>query len=84
MVRTINPSKVLNSVVTIPDPVSAGSLLTYTLTLTNTGPSNAALATITGTLPTELSFVSAVVTTPVYVQVAVVLRKREDRREPGR
>ncbi|MDX1437595.1 MAG: DUF11 domain-containing protein, partial [Anaerolineales bacterium] len=42
-----------------PDPVSAGSLLTYTLALTNTGPSNAALATITATLPAQVTFVSA-------------------------
>ncbi len=41
-----------------PDPVSIGSLLTYTLTATNTGPSNSTNTIITDTLPTGLTFSS--------------------------
>jgi uncharacterized repeat protein (TIGR01451 family) len=42
-----------------PDPVSTGQNLTYTLTATNNGPSNATNTIITDTLPTGLTFVSA-------------------------
>ncbi|MDZ4852784.1 MAG: SdrD B-like domain-containing protein [Pirellulaceae bacterium] len=41
-----------------PDPVSTGQNLTYTLTATNTGPSNTTNTVITDTLPTGLTFVS--------------------------
>jgi|CXWL01.1.fsa_nt_gi uncharacterized repeat protein (TIGR01451 family) len=41
-----------------PDPVSPGSNLTYTITLANAGPSNAAAATLTDTLPAGTTFVS--------------------------
>jgi uncharacterized repeat protein (TIGR01451 family) len=41
-----------------PDPVNAGSNLSYQLTLTNNGPSNATTATFTDTLPPDTTFVS--------------------------
>ena len=41
-----------------PDPVVAGTNLTYQITLTNNGPSNAANATFSDTLPPGTSFVS--------------------------
>ena len=42
-----------------PDPVDAGSTLTYHLTATNNGPSNAAAVSITDALPPGTTFVSA-------------------------
>ncbi|MEO5561353.1 MAG: ExeM/NucH family extracellular endonuclease, partial [Dokdonella sp.] len=50
------------SVVDSPDPVVAGNNLTYAITLTNAGPSNAATASLSDTLPTGTTFVSQ--TTP--------------------
>ncbi|HYC90856.1 MAG TPA: endonuclease/exonuclease/phosphatase family protein [Thermoanaerobaculia bacterium] len=41
-----------------PDPVNAGSNLSYTITLTNSGPSNATTAVFTDTLPAGTTFVS--------------------------
>jgi len=41
-----------------PDPVTAGNNLTYQITLTNNGPSNAASASFTDTLPAGTTFVS--------------------------
>jgi uncharacterized repeat protein (TIGR01451 family) len=41
-----------------PDPVSAGSNLTYTITFNNAGPSHAAAAQFTDTLPANTTFVS--------------------------
>jgi uncharacterized repeat protein (TIGR01451 family) len=41
-----------------PDPVSAGSNLSYTITVSNAGPSNAASATLADTVPTGTTFVS--------------------------
>ena len=42
-----------------PDPVGVGEDLTYTLTLTNDGPSNAQNVVVTDTLPAGVTFVSA-------------------------
>jgi len=42
-----------------PDPVIVGTLLTYTLLVTNNGPSVARNAVVTDTLPPEVAFVSA-------------------------
>ena len=41
-----------------PDPVVAGQNLTYTITVTNSGPSAAALVTLSDTLPADTTFVS--------------------------
>ncbi|MBV9497210.1 MAG: ExeM/NucH family extracellular endonuclease, partial [Acidobacteria bacterium] len=41
-----------------PDPVNAGSNLTYTITATNAGPSNAASTSVSDTLPAGTTFVS--------------------------
>ncbi len=41
-----------------PDPVTAGTNLTYTITVTNAGPSNAASASLSDTLPAGTTFVS--------------------------
>jgi len=40
------------------DPVTAGGQLTYTLVVTNNGPSDATVVTVTDTLPTALTYVS--------------------------
>src|SRR5580704_17086876 len=42
-----------------PNPVLQGSTLTYTLGVTNHGPASATLVTVTDTLPSQVSFVSA-------------------------
>jgi uncharacterized repeat protein (TIGR01451 family) len=42
-----------------PDPVAAGNNLTYTILLTNNGPSAASTVTVTGAVPANTSFVSA-------------------------
>jgi uncharacterized repeat protein (TIGR01451 family) len=47
-----------------PDPVNAGSNISYQLTLTNNGPSNAATATFSDTLPAGTTFVSLSTTGP--------------------
>jgi len=41
-----------------PDPVTAGSALTYTLTVSNAGPSTATSLTVTDALPASVTFVS--------------------------
>ncbi|HEV3133851.1 MAG TPA: DUF11 domain-containing protein [Acidimicrobiia bacterium] len=42
-----------------PDPVTAGAQLTYTITVTNNGPSDASNITVTDTVPSGTTFVSA-------------------------
>ena len=42
-----------------PDPVDAGSTLTYTLNVSNAGPSAATSITVTDTLPSRVTYVSA-------------------------
>ncbi|MBI4751829.1 MAG: DUF11 domain-containing protein, partial [Acidobacteria bacterium] len=46
-----------------PDPVIAGSNITYTVNFTNNGPSSANTVTVTDAVPTNTTFVSATVTT---------------------
>jgi uncharacterized repeat protein (TIGR01451 family) len=41
-----------------PDPVNAGSNITYTITVTNNGPDAASSLTLTDTVPTDTTFVS--------------------------
>ena len=43
-----------------PDPVTAGGVLTYTLTVNNAGPSDAQAVTVNDTLPAELTGVTVV------------------------
>ncbi|MFZ5863100.1 MAG: DUF11 domain-containing protein [Nitrospirota bacterium] len=42
-----------------PDPVSVNGTLTYSITVTNNGPANAAAVTVTDTLPAGVTFTSA-------------------------
>lgn len=41
------------------DPIEAGEILTYTLTINNSGPTNATSVVITDTLPSSVSYVTA-------------------------
>jgi uncharacterized repeat protein (TIGR01451 family) len=56
-----------------PDPVSAEGTLTYTLTLTNLGPSASSGMTVTDALPAEVTFVSSTPGTPVCAESAGTL-----------
>jgi uncharacterized repeat protein (TIGR01451 family) len=62
---TVNTSAdLLLSKTDTPDPVNAGSNLSYQITITNNGPSNAASASFTDTLPAGTTFVSLSTTGP--------------------
>ncbi len=52
----------INSKADSPDPVTAGQNITYTINFTNNGPSDAAGVTVTDTVPTGTTLVSAGVT----------------------
>jgi uncharacterized repeat protein (TIGR01451 family) len=57
---TVNPvADLVISKTDFPDPVTAGTSLTYTLNITNSGPSGATDMVVTDTLPASVSFVSA-------------------------
>ena len=57
---TVDPAADLSLTKTdSPDPVLAGQLLTYTLTVTNAGPSSATGVSVTDTLPAGVTFDSA-------------------------
>lgn len=55
---TANPADLTVSITDTPDPVRAGSRLTYTAAVTNNGPASAS-ATLTDTLPANVRFRSA-------------------------
>jgi uncharacterized repeat protein (TIGR01451 family) len=60
-VTTVNPAHadLAVSKTDSPDPVGAGSNLTYTVTVTNIGPNTATSVMLADTLPTSVTFVSA-------------------------
>jgi uncharacterized repeat protein (TIGR01451 family) len=59
-----------------PDPVVAGELLTYTIQVSNAGPSDATGVIVTDTLPAEVSFVSAssgcIANTPIRCELGTL------------
>src|SRR5262249_53222153 len=56
-----------------PDPVIAGSNITYTVTITNSGPSDAQSVQFTDTVPVGTSFVSATSSQGAVSQVAGIV-----------
>ncbi len=57
---TVNPSANLSIIKTdSPDPANAGGTLTYTITVSNAGPSSATNVMVTDTLPAGVGYVSA-------------------------
>ncbi len=56
-----------------PEPLVAGEQLTYTIVVTNDGPSDAADVTVIDALPAEVSFVSATPADPTCTEAASVV-----------
>lgn len=56
-----------------PDPVTAGQTLTYTLAVTNSGPSATTAVTVTDTLPPGVTFVSATASPGTCMEAASVV-----------
>jgi len=56
-----------------PEPVTAGNVLTYEVTVTNNGPSNASGVTLTDTLPSGVTFVSSTPGEPTCVESSGVV-----------
>lgn len=56
-----------------PEPVTAGAPITYTVDVTNNGPSSASTVTVTDTLPPGATFVSAMGTGWTCTQAALVV-----------
>ena len=69
----IAPNDLSLSVVDSPDPVSVGANLTYTLTITNSGPSAATGVMLTNFLAANVTFLSAAVSQGTYTQSAGVV-----------
>jgi uncharacterized repeat protein (TIGR01451 family) len=57
-----------------PDPVSVGANLTYTINVTNSGPSSATGVTVTNFLPAAVTFVSAVSSQGTCTNVSGIVR----------
>src|SRR5207247_8422340 len=67
-----------------PDPVNAGATLTYTVTVTNGGPSTAANVQVTDNLPPGVTFQSASGTGWTCVQAGGVVTCHRGLVAPGR
>ena len=60
VVTTVVPvANLMVTMTAVPDPVTAGELLTYTLVVKNRGPSTATAVAVTDTLPAGVDFVAA-------------------------
>ncbi len=60
VVTTVVPvANLMVTMTAVPDPVTAGELLTYTLVVKNRGPSTATTVALTDTLPAGVDFVAA-------------------------
>src|SRR2546425_1042351 len=66
-----------------PDPVNAGATLTYTVTVTNGGPSTAANVQVTDNLPAGVTFQSASGTGWTCMQAGGVVTRTRGRVVPG-
>ncbi len=67
----VNAAPSADLVVTLiaaPEPVAAGGFLTYTITVSNNGPSNATNVVLTNTLPSTVSFIGATSSTGSITQ----------------